>query len=151
VSCGMYYSKTCLNWTLSKLKTCLSQTDFTVPSTKCLCNLNMRKPNNCLNWTNSSVPKGYGLDRFLLYMAFAWFYQRLGVKTWQDKVETLTHSFDNSANTEENVTQGGDQAAKNVITHVILLSLCSSSCNTKIHIQSNLQICQVTVKPGHLY
>ena len=57
-------SETCLNQTLSKPKTCLSQTDFTVPSTKSLCNLNLCKPNYCLNWTNSSVPKGFGLDRF---------------------------------------------------------------------------------------
>jgi hypothetical protein len=26
--------------------------------------LNLCKPNTCLNWTNSSVPKGFGLDRF---------------------------------------------------------------------------------------
>jgi len=58
------YIEICLNWTLSKLKTCLNQTDFTVPSTKCLCNLNLCKPSTCLNWTNSSVPKGFGLDRF---------------------------------------------------------------------------------------
>jgi hypothetical protein len=58
------YSETCLNWTLSKLKTCLNQTDFTVPSTKCLCNLNLCKPNTCLNWTNYPVPKEFGLDRF---------------------------------------------------------------------------------------
>ena len=57
-------SETCLNQTLSKPKTCLSQTDFTVPSTKSLCNLNLCKPNYCLNWTNSSVPKGFGLYRF---------------------------------------------------------------------------------------
>ena len=42
----------------------VNQTDFTVPSTKCLCNLNLCKPNTCLNWTNSSVSKGFGLDRF---------------------------------------------------------------------------------------
>ena len=58
------YSETCLNQTLSKPKTCLSQTDLTVPSTECLCNLNLCNPNTCLNWTNSSVPKGFGLDRF---------------------------------------------------------------------------------------
>ena len=57
------YSETCLNPTLSKPKTCLNQADFTVPSTKCLCNLNLCKPSTCLNWTNSSVPKGFGLDR----------------------------------------------------------------------------------------
>ena len=55
----MLSSETCLNRTLSKSKTCLNQTDFT----KCLCNLNLCKPNTCLNWTNSSVPKGFGLDR----------------------------------------------------------------------------------------
>ena len=37
---------------------------MTVPYTKCLCNLNLCKPNTCLNWTNSSVPQGFGLDRF---------------------------------------------------------------------------------------
>ena len=56
--------KTCLNRTLSKPKTCLNQTDFIVPSTKCLCNLNPYKPNPCLNWTNSSVQRGFGLSRF---------------------------------------------------------------------------------------
>ena len=58
------YSATSLNRTLSKPKTCLNQTDFTVPSTKSLCNLNLCKPNTCLNWTNFSVPTGFGLDRF---------------------------------------------------------------------------------------
>ena len=58
------YSETCLKRTLSKPKACLNQTDFTVPSTKCLYNLNLCKPNTCLNWTNSSIPKGFGLDRF---------------------------------------------------------------------------------------
>jgi hypothetical protein len=57
------YSETCLNRTLVKPKTWLNQTDFTVPSTKCLCNLNLCKPNTCLNWTNLSVPKGFGVDR----------------------------------------------------------------------------------------
>ena len=52
------------NWIPSKPKTCLNQMDFTVPSTKCLCNLNLCKPSTCLNWTNSSVPNGLGLDRF---------------------------------------------------------------------------------------
>jgi hypothetical protein len=84
--CGIPFLK--LQWNLSKPKTCpsqtdftilsqtdftilsqtdftiLSQTDFTIPSTKCLCILNLCKPNTCLNWTNSSVPKGFGLDRF---------------------------------------------------------------------------------------
>ena len=50
--------------TLRTPNTYLNQTGFTVPSTKCLCNLNLCKPNTCLNWTNSSVPKGFGLDRF---------------------------------------------------------------------------------------
>ena len=58
------YSETCLNRTLSKLKTCLNQTVFRVPSTKYLFNLNLCKPNTCLNRTNSSFPKGFGLDRF---------------------------------------------------------------------------------------
>ena len=58
------YSERCLNWTLNKPKTCLNQTDFTVPPTKCLCNLNLCKPNTCLNWANSSVPKRFCLDRF---------------------------------------------------------------------------------------
>jgi hypothetical protein len=26
--------------------------------------LNLCTPNTCLNWTNSSVPKGFGWDRF---------------------------------------------------------------------------------------
>jgi hypothetical protein len=34
-------SETCLNRTLSKPKTCINQTDFTVPSTKFLCNLDL--------------------------------------------------------------------------------------------------------------
>ena len=58
------YSETCLNQTLSKPKTCLIQTDFTVSSTKYLCHLNLCKSNTCLNRTNSSVPKGFSLDRF---------------------------------------------------------------------------------------
>ena len=62
--CYRRWSETCLNRTLSKLKTCLIQTDFTDLSTKCLCNLNLCKPNSCLNRTNSSFPKGFGLDRF---------------------------------------------------------------------------------------
>ena len=49
--------------TLSKPKTCLNQTDFTVPSPKYLCNLNLCKPSTCLNWSNSSVPMGFGYDR----------------------------------------------------------------------------------------
>jgi len=59
-----YYSETCLNRTLSKLKTCLNKTDLTVPSTKCLCNMNLCKPNTRLNWINYLVPKGFCLDRF---------------------------------------------------------------------------------------
>jgi hypothetical protein len=39
----------CLNHTVSKQKTCLSQTDLPVPSTKRLSNLNLCKPNTCLN------------------------------------------------------------------------------------------------------
>ena len=56
--------KTCLHRTLSKHKTCLNQTEFIVPTTKCICNLNLCKPNTCLSLRNSSVPKGFGLDRF---------------------------------------------------------------------------------------
>ena len=58
------YIESCLIRTLSKPKTCLNQEDCTVPSTKCLCNLNLCKPNTCLNWTTYAVPKGFGLDRF---------------------------------------------------------------------------------------
>ena len=54
----------CLNRTLSKHKTCLNQTECIVPSTKCICNLNLCKPNTCLRLRNSSVSKGFGLDRF---------------------------------------------------------------------------------------
>ena len=43
------YSEIYLNRTFSKHKTCLIKTDFTVPSTKCLCNLNLCEPNTCLN------------------------------------------------------------------------------------------------------
>ena len=57
------YNETCLSRTLSKPKTCL-QTNFTVSFTKCLCNFNLCKPNTCLNWTNSWVPRGLALDRF---------------------------------------------------------------------------------------
>ena len=57
-----------LNRTLSKPKIRLSQTDFTVPSTKCLFNLNLCKPNTCFNLPNSSVTKGFGLDRFYCIM-----------------------------------------------------------------------------------
>ena len=46
------YSETCLNWTLSKSKTCLKHTYFTVPSATCICNLNLCKPNTCLYWTH---------------------------------------------------------------------------------------------------
>jgi hypothetical protein len=52
--------KICLKQTLSKLKTCLNQTDLTAPSSKCLCNLNLKlisiktdkigqQPENCEN------------------------------------------------------------------------------------------------------
>ncbi len=58
------YSEICLIRTLSKPKICLIQTDFTVPSTKCLCNLNLCKPNTFLNWANYAVTKGFGIDRF---------------------------------------------------------------------------------------
>ena len=56
-----------LNQTLSKPKTCLNQTNFTVPSTKCLCNLNLCKPNTCLNRTNSSVPKRFCFTVVYIY------------------------------------------------------------------------------------
>ena len=49
---------------MRKQKTCLSQTDFTILYDKSLCNLNLRKPNTCLNGTNYPVPKGFDLDRF---------------------------------------------------------------------------------------
>jgi hypothetical protein len=62
---------------LSKPKTCLSQTNLTVPSTKFLCNLNLCKPNTCLNWTISSVPKGFGLDRFYCIYIFIIFIEDL--------------------------------------------------------------------------
>ena len=55
------YSETCLNWTLSKLKTCLIQTDFTIPYTKYLCNLNLCKPNKFFS------PKGVRFRQVLLY------------------------------------------------------------------------------------
>jgi hypothetical protein len=66
-SCKSNYSETCVNRTLSKPKTCLSQTDFIVPSTKSLCNLNLCKPKPCLNWTNSSV-QGVRIRQVLLYI-----------------------------------------------------------------------------------
>ena len=66
------YSETWLHRTPSKLKTCLIQTDFTVTSTKCLCNFNLCKPNTCLNWTKSSVPKGFGIDRFYCTLHITW-------------------------------------------------------------------------------
>ena len=50
-------STKCLcNLNLCKPKTCLNQTDFTVSSTKCLCNLNLCKPNTCLNQTHFTLP-----------------------------------------------------------------------------------------------
>ena len=46
-------------------------TDITVPSTKCQCNLNLCKPNTCLNWTNSSVQKEFCLRQVLLYIVIS--------------------------------------------------------------------------------
>jgi hypothetical protein len=77
-TCTKLKMYSCLNCTLSKPKTCLNHTDFTVPSTKCLYNLNLCKPNTCLNWTNSSIPKGFGLDRF--YCIYKCILQESGVK-----------------------------------------------------------------------
>jgi len=56
------YSETCLNRTLSKPKTYLSQTHFTDPSTKCLCNLNLSKLNKFVS------PKGVRFRQVLLYL-----------------------------------------------------------------------------------
>ena len=44
--CIYIYSETCLNLTL---KNCLNQTDLTVPCTKFICNLDLHRPNTCLN------------------------------------------------------------------------------------------------------
>jgi hypothetical protein len=43
-----------------------NKTKLYVPSTKCLCNLNICKPNTCLNWTNSAVPRGWFRQVWLL-------------------------------------------------------------------------------------
>ena len=64
------YSETCLNQTLSKPKTCLSQTDLTVSSTECLCNLNLCKPNTCLNWKIFFSPKGVQFRQVLPYCCY---------------------------------------------------------------------------------
>ena len=56
------YSETCLNRALSKLKTCLNQTDFTVPSAKCLYNFTLCKLNQLFS------PKGVQFRQVLLYM-----------------------------------------------------------------------------------
>ena len=74
--------ETWLSHALSKLKTCLSQTDFTVPSTECLYNLNLCKPSTCLNWPNSSVPKEFSLDRFYCIF-FSDSFKKLTVKVPQ--------------------------------------------------------------------
>ena len=55
------YSETCLNQTLSKLKTCLNQTDFTVLSNKYLCTLNLSKLNKFFS------SKGVRFRQVLLY------------------------------------------------------------------------------------
>jgi hypothetical protein len=75
---NIWFNMEICNWqlyNLSQEKTWLNQTDFTVPSTKCLCNLNLCKPNTCLNWTNLSVPKGFGLDMF--YCICTFFYKTI--------------------------------------------------------------------------
>ena len=41
-----------------------TETDCTVASTKYLSNLNLCKPNTCLNRTHSPVRNGFGSDRF---------------------------------------------------------------------------------------
>ena len=74
------YSETCLN------QTCLNQTDFTVPSTKCLCNLSLCNPNTCLNWTDSSVPKGFGLDRF-----YCTFIMKRMFKQWWSTIPPISN------------------------------------------------------------
>ena len=56
-------------WNLSKPKTCLTQTVFTIPSTYCLCNLNLCKPNTCLNFRSKFFShKGVRLRQVLLYL-----------------------------------------------------------------------------------
>ena len=55
------YSESCLSRTLIKQKTCLNQTHFTVPSNKCLCNLNLPKLNKFFS------PKGIWIRQVLLY------------------------------------------------------------------------------------
>ena len=68
--------------TLSKPKTCLNQTDFTVTSTKCLCNLNLRKSSTCLNWKKFSVPKGFGFRQVLCTNYISYAYHYLSVELW---------------------------------------------------------------------
>ena len=77
----MIYSEICQNRTLSKPKTCLNQTDFTVLSTKCLCNLNLCKPKTCLSWTNYSVSKRFGLDRFYCIYIYIYIYSQTCIKS----------------------------------------------------------------------
>ena len=85
-----------VQWNLTKLNTSLNQIDFTVPSTKCLCNWNLCKQNTCLNWTNSSVPKEFGLDRFYCIWLFPYNQYKL-LSDWmypqQMKLYSLSHSF----------------------------------------------------------
>jgi hypothetical protein len=62
--CNLYVLFIINSETWVKPKTCLNQTDFTLSSTKSLCNFNLCKPSTCINWTNYSVQKGFSLDRF---------------------------------------------------------------------------------------
>ena len=96
------YSETCLNWILSKPKTCLNQTDFIVPSIKCLCNLNLCKPSTCLNWTNSLVPKGFCLDRFYFISTSSysrceifneWYFSYLNIFQTASSVKSLINIY----------------------------------------------------------
>ena len=57
------YSETCINWTLNKQETCLNQISSEVHSYQFQCILILCKPNTCINQTNSSVRKEFGLDR----------------------------------------------------------------------------------------
>jgi hypothetical protein len=74
-----------INRTLSKPKTCLNQTDFTVLSTKCLCNLNLCKPNTCLNQTDFTVPSTKCLCNLNLCgtVKSVWFRQVFGLRRFK--------------------------------------------------------------------
>jgi hypothetical protein len=60
------YIETCLNGTLSNPKTYLRQINFTIPYTKCQCNLNLCKPIPCFNWTIFFSSKGVRFRQVLL-------------------------------------------------------------------------------------